>query len=154
MAGCRRAKYKGGRQKSTIRRPTGGVIPVRGHGAIRTGARARAKPEFVKAIMWDCCEHFLGSVLEKNFCFSFAFCPSLCQASSCQSLRHSSLSLPDWSWQSEVIIRRFWLHFMSLLQLVNNRWLYIGRGRNGHLSPKTIITVVIIDRVYRAVKGG
>ena len=149
MAGCRRAKYKGGRQKSTIRRPTGGVIPVRGHGAISTGARAKA--EFVKAIMWDCCEHFLGSELEKNFCFSFAFCPSLCQASSCQSLRHSSLSLPDWSWQSEVIIRRFWLHFMSLLQLVNNRWLYIGNGR---LSPKTIITVVIIDRVYRAVKGG
>ena len=43
---------------------------------------------------------------------------------------------------------------MSLLQLVNNRWLYIGLGRNGHLSPKTIITVVIIDLVYRAVKGG
>ena len=153
MAGCRRAKYKGGRQKSTIRRPTGGVIPVRGHGAIRTGGRARAKAGFVKAIMWDlkCCEHFLGSELGKKL---LLFCPSLCQASSCQSLRHSSLSLPDWSWQSEVIIRRFWLHFMSLLQLVNNRWLYIGRGRNGHLSPKTIITVVIIDRVYRAVKGG
>ena len=68
MAGCRRAKYKGGRQKSTIRRPTGGVISVRGHGAIRTGGRARAKPEFVKAIMWDlnCCEHFLGSELGKK----------------------------------------------------------------------------------------